>query len=494
MSDDAISKAFSAAEPYAHVETFAASSKEVRAGARRLEGAFYGSAGYRALRSMQQSGLEMTTVGSLARVVWLGPFGRIYVEDRSAGVPFLSSSEMIEARPTPSNYLSRALSRNLDAILVREGTILISRSGTIGNVAICTADFDGLGVSEHAIRVMANDPHDRGLIYAFLQSEAGQFLVKRSKSGSVVESIYEADVSGLPIPLLPKALRREMTRLVDEACRCRAEANGLLNAADEAVWRQNYLDRRSMRSDLGFEVMARPSSALLTQYESTVRIRLEATFQSHRARSAEKLARAAAEWKPLREVVRAIPYTGPGSMPGVPKVDGENGIHTVTGRDLGLARPSPSYFLAKTNQRVLSKMIPERGTTLIMCAGTLGKTDYVSGNYESWAVSLDVIRVIPDPQKLHSGYVYAFLTSDLGQGQMLRHKYGSVIPRIHSRQVAELSVPVPQDKGQSIGDKVDLAFEMRARAVSLENQAIGLFGAALERGREYVESEWGSEY
>jgi type I restriction enzyme S subunit len=129
-----------------------------------------------------------------------------------------------------------------------------------------------------------------------------------------------------------------------------------------------------------------------------------------------------------------------------------------------------------------------------MCAGTLGATDYVGPLYEGWAVSLDVIRVIPDPAKLHSGYVHAFLNTELGQLQMTQHRYGSVIPRIHSRQVAEILVPVPQDKGALIGDMTDKAFSNRTEAYSVENVAINLFMTAVKQGRKTIESEWGDQY
>src|SRR2546426_64887 len=79
MSDEQnISLAFAAAEAYSAVDTFATSSLDVDDGARRLEGVFYGSSGYRALRAMQHSGFQMVTVGELARVLWFGPFSRTY--------------------------------------------------------------------------------------------------------------------------------------------------------------------------------------------------------------------------------------------------------------------------------------------------------------------------------------------------------------------------------------------------------------------------------
>ena len=152
--DAKVSRIFAASTDLARVETFAASSLEVDTGARRLEGSFYGSGGYRALQQMERSGFGMCTLGNFATVLWFGPFSRTYVEDPEAGVPFLSSSEMLEAQPKAKNHISKALTGNLDQLIVAQGTILVSRSGTIGNVAICTDKLHGIAISEHAIRVI----------------------------------------------------------------------------------------------------------------------------------------------------------------------------------------------------------------------------------------------------------------------------------------------------------------------------------------------------
>ena len=71
-----------------------------------------------------------------------------------------------------------------------------------------------------------------GSIYCYLQSPLGQFLIKKNQTGSVVRHIYEADVSSLPIPRLPKRLRQELTDLVKKASAFRVEANRLLDEAE----------------------------------------------------------------------------------------------------------------------------------------------------------------------------------------------------------------------------------------------------------------------
>jgi type I restriction enzyme S subunit len=461
---------------------------------RRFEAGFFASEGYVAVDAMHHSGFELSTVGKHSRVKWFGPFARKYVTDRNHGCPFLTSSTMMEARPRTDKLVSIKHTHHLEALKVYEDDILISCSGTIGNVVLCTKDVDGWACSQDAIRVTVHEPDHLGLVYCFLQSPLGQFLLKKKQTGSVVRHIYEADVSTLPIPRLPRALREELTRLVKQASALRVEANRLLDEAEEMVYKQNYIDGPVPTIPEEVESTSVGKSRLSVSYNGVAYHRLEATFHRPVHQQVRDMVMRCRNVKPLREVVASVPYTGPGSVPGVNKVDPEFGRPAITGQGLRKTRPVPAYHVASRKERLVLDMMPPPGTTLVMCAGTLGATDYVGPLYEGWAVSLDVIRVIPDPAKLHSGYVHAFLNTELGQLQMTQHRYGSVIPRIHSRQVAEILVPVPQDKGALIGDMTDKAFSNRTEAYSVENVAINLFMTAVKQGRKTIESEWGDQY
>ena len=499
MTDDLSSKLFSAGEAYTNVETFAASSKEVNGGARRLEGAFYGSAGYRAMKTMTQAGFEMTSVGQLARVIWLGPFGRTYVDDPSAGVPFLSSAEMLEAKPNPKNYISKALTKNLDRLIVCNGTILVSCSGAIGNVALWTADLDGMAVSQHAIRIIPADSLDRGLIYAFLRSKAGQFLVKRNKSGSVVESIYEADVSTLPLPLLPRALRREMTRLVDEACALRVKANRLIDESVDDVQRVNYLRdfselRRAHAPSNGQEPdsFVVPSATVCKRERGYGDIRLDATTYAPVGMAARRLLLDHPPGCLLSSLVQRIHRVAPGKRTYAD--DEEHGVALIGGKQMMQIRPSDVKYLSRacTIKNALETALP--GTTLVSTGGTLGRTMFVHRNLEDAVASEDVMRLVPNEQKVCPGYLFAFMSSEYAQEQLALLAFGSVIPRLRHFQFHTIAVRVPNDRGRTVHDKIIRAFDSRADAIAAEDQAQELLAMSLARRRDYIESEWGSEY
>ena len=472
------------------VEAFTVPSDAIFQSGCRLEGSFYGSDGYRAARSIFKSGFTLIDLGSRARVLWFGPFPRIYIDDPDRGVPFLSSSEMMEARLEPARFVSSLLSRNLDALIVREGTILISRSGTIGNVAYCTRDFEGLAVTEHAIRVTPDDPVNLGLLYAFLQSSAGQFLIKRSRSGSVVESIYEADVSGLILPWVPFRLRERLSEMIHEVSRLRVEANALLDEAEAEVQRQCGLPA-ILPDQNQFSAFIRSFNDVLESISNYGSLRLDATAFDQTATNVRS-AIAQVKHDQLRNLCQEIIYIG--KVYRVPVEDKAYGAPLLSGKDLVMVRPAAEKYLSVLNARHIERCRLQRGWVLVSCSGNIGRVAMCYRNFEGFVGSEHMLRLICDETQINPFFVATFLSSPFGQVQMQAASYGSVIPEFSKDQLGHLLIAIPEDRGKSIGATVRRAYDLRADARDLEDEAIRLFETAIEEGKEATEQKWGREY
>ena len=82
-------------------------------------------------------------------------FARMYVGP-DKGVPFLSSSDIIGLRPERGNHLSLKTPR-LEALIIQPWEILVSCSGTIGNVSLASP------------RMSASTPPSRRIIPSMLR-------------------------------------------------------------------------------------------------------------------------------------------------------------------------------------------------------------------------------------------------------------------------------------------------------------------------------------
>lgn len=462
----------------------------------RMEAVFYASDGYQALQAMLHSEFELSTVGAFARVIWLGPFARKYVNDPAHGTPFLTSSTMMEARPRAAKLVSNKHTGHLPALRVFDGYILVSCSGTIGNVALCTKDVEGWACSQDAIRVVVNDPVDLGPVYCFMQSSLGQFLIERSQTGSVVRHIYEADVANLPIPRLPLALRQELSERVRKVSALRVEANRLLDEAERMVQEQLALAPIGVceeevgqgTANQGATVFTVQARERITAKSGYGQVRLDAT-SFHPA--AERLRTHLLErgGVPLGDLLREVRNSNLRKR--VYVEDHDCGVPLIGGKQLLMLRPSDLKYLSSVHTKGLGVERVREGWTLVSCGGTVGRVLFVHRNYNDWVMSQHVMRLIPHTGKVHPGFIAAFLSSVYGQIQLRQLSYGSVQKELRDFHFKDMMIALPSDAGLSIHKTVESAYDKRADARALEQGAFDLFMDVIRQGRQATESQWG---
>ena len=182
------------------------------------------------VRLLQEGAEEVTTVGDerVSRKILLpGRFRRVYVEDEKHGAVFIGGKQIGELDPADKKYLafSQHEDRIREELTIHTNMILITCSGTIGNVALVPEHWDGWTASQHIIRVVPASDDTAGYAYVFLASEWGRELVKRYKYGAVIDEINDEHVSSVPFPLLrDKGVQSRINTLALEANAKRYEA------------------------------------------------------------------------------------------------------------------------------------------------------------------------------------------------------------------------------------------------------------------------------
>ena len=130
-------------------------------------------------------------------------FKRYYVQN---GIVFLGGADIFLSNPDSKKQLSKSKTANINSLTIKENTILIPRSGTIGNVAWAHAGHAQKLASEDVIRLQPNDILKGGYIYAFLSSSIGKALIQKHIFGSVIQHIEPPHLKLIPIPIIEDSI------------------------------------------------------------------------------------------------------------------------------------------------------------------------------------------------------------------------------------------------------------------------------------------------
>lgn len=220
-----------------HAESFAVSALELTAANDlRLNAAYHEpsrSSAAQRVHTADGSEFRSLTVGDVVeRIFFPNRFKRNYTTDSTLGVPFLGGTNITQLNPTNRKFL-HPTDPKVDELRVREGWLLVTRSGSTGIVSSVPKAWDGLTMSEHVIRIVPDPAKlDPAYLEAYLRSPLGQALLAKGIFGSVIDEITPEHIASMPIPIPTR--EEEMAQVAKaqrESNRARNEAMSLSNDA-----------------------------------------------------------------------------------------------------------------------------------------------------------------------------------------------------------------------------------------------------------------------
>jgi type I restriction enzyme S subunit len=390
------------------------------------------------------------------------------IKSTEGAIGFLGSAEMLNIYPKPIKFLSTNVV-NVEPFRVKNGTILISRSGTIGKVTFVNKTLSKNLVSEHAIRIIAKKY--AGYLFAFLQTETGQTLIKGNIFGAIIDQIEPQHFENIVVPNAPESKKDEIHKLIVVSYDLRDESNELIDKAEKILYQ---------------ELKLKPIEELKTEYFdndikfrnyttklSDLRFRLDASYHIPLVQIVEQEIK-----KHAKEISNIGKLSKDIILAGVFKrtyVDKENGVPFLGGRDITQLNPRVEKFLSKSAhaKRIEKELEVFENTVLISDRGTIGKVQIVPKHWNGWAVSQNIIKVIANSNDL-AGYLYCFLSSDYGQILINREIYGSVVDMIDDKNVSGIHIPILKDseKQKEINDLILKANKLRYNAHLKEQEAL----------------------
>lgn len=394
---------------------------------------------------------------------------RNYVEaNYPNAVGFVGSSEMLDCYPQPVKFMEDA-DRTKD-LHVHYGDILISRSGTIGNLTFVGKTLEKLLVSEHAIRMECRSYP--GYVYAFLKSKTGQSLVRSNIYGAVIQEIEPEHLATVPIPNAPADIKKRINDLIVGSYELRDASNELIDEATALLVKElQFPDIRDFdvalyKKNAGVDTFSVKLSDMAGRVDASYHVPIVDAIVEHMKQHAAEVT-TVGDSRISKDVI--LP-------PRFARVYVEEGYGSVLigGKQLYELDPSGKKYLSRTKHKdLMEKLEVEQNTILITRSGTIGKVVLVPKHWEHWIPSDHIIRVVPASKDI-AGYLSVFLASEYGYPLITHYTYGSVVDEIDDTHVS--SIPFPLLKNKDIQQQINTlaleANEKRYEAYKMEQQAL----------------------
>ncbi|NLX14894.1 MAG: restriction endonuclease subunit S [Phycisphaerales bacterium] len=410
--------------------------------------------------------------------IFNGPrFPRIYVDDLAYGVPFLGSTDILDADLSFVSLLSKKQIDSNPALVIDEGWTLITCSGTIGRMAYARSDMKGMAGSQHFMRIVpAIEKIRPGYLYAYLSSRFGVPIVVSGTYGAIIQHIEPQHIVDLPVPRLG-VVEDQVHDLIQRAASAQVESGELRNQAGAMV---NELCEFPEKLAPAARIFAYSSAN-----SGNVLRRLDATFHNPIAQQAEALTKAA----------NGISLSSAGVLGyesnRMKQVFVEEGYGTpfITSGSIFSKSITPERYLRNQLLGRDETWRINKFDTLVarsgQVGGIIGRGVWADSRLDGFAASPHILRLRPTNEEFPPGYVYAFLClTDIGYQLLTRTAAGSSIPFLPLDAVLEIKIPTTpsMQQRQEIDELVKRSGELRKQSQDLENEAVALVEHAIEEG------------
>lgn len=392
------------------------------------------------------------------------PIKRYFAEDHN-GTPYLAPSDLFSFRLQPTKYVHEKMIKNVSDWYVKKDWILITQSGQVGIPLLSSKRLENFVVSQNLIRIIPKKNTLIGYLYAFFSTWLGNALLIKNQYGQTVEHIDPEHVSQIPIPDIPKEIQIRIHNNIIKAHNLREKARELLDYSEQQLLKELGLPNFSEGKEKKFIVKA-----------NEFNLRLDASYHYLKASGIiDKLKKSGLEILTLDDPTLVKIFIPPRFKRIY--VKREHGIPFLQGGDILKIKPLLLKYISKRTKN-LTKWVIHEGWVLVTCSGTsgrgLGKTALVPKIWDGWTLSQHALRIIPENNRLHPGYLATFLMCRWGYEQIIAKTYGGFIDEISEKDVKEIQIPIPSsfDIQEKIGKFTMEAFELKEKASFIENATI----------------------
>ena len=426
----------------------------------RLDASYYAQEVSKATRLLKESGYKLIDIEQLSDDVFtLARIKRFYGDSRAT--PYLMPSELFYFPLSSTKHVFANKIRNVEKWFLREGWVLISCSGKVGKPLIVTKSYEGIIVSHDVARVIPKADTLIGFLYAYLLSWVGNALLTKDQYGVTVDHIEPHHIESVKIPLLPKEIQRIIHDNILKVFNLREKARTLLAKSQEELLRE--LDLPELAKPIKIEPFSVRSSDLKLRFDASYHNPIIDDIHNNLKKC---------KYTPKRIGDNIGEVFIPGRFKRI-YVDKDYGIPLLSGTQIVQIKPYDLKYISTKVTKNIENWIVRDKWVLVTCSGTIGRIALVPKEWDGWAITQHVLRIILDTKRINNGFLVAFLLSEYGRQQIIPKTYGGVVDELSEDDMKDVMVPIPPlDVQEKIGNLVVEAFELKELANRIEDETV----------------------
>jgi type I restriction enzyme S subunit len=415
----------------------------------------------------KNGGIKFKTLKSVTKSVYSGGiFKRMFVDKMEFGLPYISAQHMMSFNPIEdAKLISKKNTPRQEDMTLLQGQILVSCAGTIGNVRLVSKDLNGVIGSQDIIRVISDENTlSYRFIYAYLAAPTVYAYIQSFIYGSVVPRIDPKTFEQLPFPIFKNSIISYVNEKILNAEKFREKALTALKKA------HNYFDNR-IKYNQG-SVIRSVTFDYLSQFQS----RLDASFNVRFREITNLIKKSAVKYEPLNNYIKDafIPNRGK-------RIYTKKGLKYLSSSDIFLSNPVLIEKFISLNTPKISSMVVKKGWILVARSGQeiLGSTQIVGNSLNGLGVNEHGLRLIINTND--SYYVFAFLSSHIGNQYLRAGIFGSAILTIEDSYIKEMLLPILQNKEiVEVNELIKTYVEFYDKAIQEETEAVNKIEQEIE--------------
>lgn len=435
---------------------------------RRMEAETYLSPGFSLREAIQACPNAWIPFGDLARIEQPGRLKGVLVSPEY-GTPFLAATQVFDVRPIPRKFLAIDRMQTAKDCFVNEGTILVTRSGSVGRSTLAHAPHRNVVISDDLLRVHAIDPRNYGWLYAYLHAPQVRAMMVGVHYGHIIKHLETSHLEALPIPTVDDTTASHFSRRVAQILELRNNAYRLGEEAD-TLFSKAIGPIKPSEKEEGFVVRA---SAMTVR-----RRRLEACFHTPRAAAIFKRFK---RFDRIGDVADRVWW-----MTRFRRFYGDAGIPYLSADELFTVNPPDNKRILIDPADDHRAYFVEKGWIVMACSGQVyglnGSAALMTQHHRNIFFSHDLIRIIANPTKIRAGYLLVTMTHRThGRPLLIRAAYGTSIPHLDPGDVSDFPVVRLDETVESaIADLAEASAQARAAADVLECEIARNAGTIIE--------------